>query len=365
MMNQITNFFRTYRCRGLMTFLLQLCFCTFPLSAQKIISPEQVKAAFQHASDTTSLSGYDKMLDYEEYLGGCPALRKAGNIILPPSNWGFMIEGEYGTWYETHIRLLKEGKEKCVLCWMGFRNPTPEEGKIRRQLKKKYGSIVSTDEKAEGIPAKWLTTNALAFSRRVKYYGGIYATDTQFQPQIRDGYVMLDEQNDSTHAITRHEHDPWNYFDNYTHNEDRIWTLEDRTFNMTYEYLRSEHFEHGQRRLLWRYMEMFLLAYEANKYCPSSFNYQDSHEIKNLPLYIYMRKDGRCEMEVLDDSMLREEDKPYVEELAKALPQMPPLLLPLQFTLDGLMMPGKIIYASRKLAWSFEQLGQDYVPKEF
>jgi hypothetical protein len=78
-----------------------------------------------------------------------------------------------------------------------------------------------------------------------------------------------------------------------------------------------------------------------------------------------MRKDGRCEMEVLDDSMLKEEDKPYVEELAKALPQMPPLLLPLQFTIDGLMMPGKIIYASRKLAWSFEQLGQDYAPKEF
>ena len=106
-------------------------------------------------------------------------------------------------------------------------------------------------------------------------------------------------------------------------------------------------------------METILLAYEANRYCPSSSELHAFHEIKDLPLYIYMRKDGRCEMEVLDDSMLKEEDKPYVEELAKALPQMPPLLLSLQFTIDGLMMPGKIIYASRELAWSFKQLGQD------
>ena len=358
-MNQITNFFRTYRCRGLMTLLLQLCFCTFPLSAQKIISPEQVKAAFQHASDTTSLAGYDKMCDYEGYISGCPALRKAGNIVLPPSKWGFMIIDDHGTWYESKPRFLKEGKEKCILCWMGFREPAPEEEKVRRQLKKKYGSIVSTDEKAEGIPAKWLTTNALALSTRVKPYGGLFIGSVSL-PQVQEGHLILDESREDTPIPVWHESNPWDYFNEEAHKNSKE-TLHKQLSDMkAVEYIyNSGLFDRKQWTSLSKFMETILLAYEANKYCPSSFNYQDSHEIKNLPLYIYMRKDGRCEMEVLDDSMLKEEDKPYVEELAKALPQMPPLLLPLQFTIDGLMMPGKIIYASRKLAWSFKQLGQD------
>lgn len=346
-----------YRKRSLYILFFTFCICAFPLHAQQVISPDKVKEAFQHATDTFSLDGYDKMLNYNEYLAGCPNLRNAGGIALPPSYWGLMIVDEDGQCsFENHTVFLEEG-EQGFLCWMGFREPSPEEDRVRRKLKKRHGSIVTSDGKTEGIPAKWLTTDNLAFSTSVKYYGGLY-TGSASKPAVRKGRLLLDETREGSPIPIWHEPNPWDYFDEEAHQNSKA-TLCYQVDKMTFDYIPSHQFEREQRLSLRRFMETMLLAYEANRFCPSSFIPDKYHPIQDLPLYIYMRKDGRCEMTILDDNMLKDEDMPYVEELAKALPQMLPLLLSLNWTIDGMMMPGMIVYASRELSWTFRQLGQD------
>ena len=110
-MNDLTIWTSLYRHKGIACFLCTLFICAFPLHAQQVISPDKVKEAYQHATDTFSLDGYDKMLNYNEYLAGCPNLRNAGGIALPPSYWGLMIVDEDGQCsFENHTVFLEEGE---------------------------------------------------------------------------------------------------------------------------------------------------------------------------------------------------------------------------------------------------------------
>lgn len=340
--------------RVLIMILLALLYPFSSLKAQRLLSPEKVKTRFLHANDTIKLMNYDKMLEYEEYISNSTNLHKAGDIILPPSCWGLMVIDERGNRkFEGKIRFLEEG-EKCILCWMGLRDSSSEqERRIRSRLKRKYGSVTSSDGKKEGIPSTWITDDTLSFCTYVQDYGGLYTGLSSYHI-VQKGNIFLDYHIEG-HPRWGNDIEPWNYFDRTILPQD-----DHNNLHIQVSYLAPELFhtldskENYQRS---RWAQMLLLAYEANKHCPSSFN--KYHVIKDLPIYVYMRKDGRCEMLVLDDSKLKEEDLPYVNELAASLPQTPPLLLSLKFTIDGEMMPGIILYASHEGAWTFREVDQE------
>lgn len=337
------------------TVLLWLTLPTVML-AQPCISPEKVKQFFMHPQDTATLNETDKMLGQEEYLSCSSDLRRVGKISLPPSNWGVMVEDEKGGYalVVKNFRLdkpLKQG-EKCILCWMGVRNDSSgQEEHIRRKLRKKYGSIKTSDSQHEGIPARWIGNGVMSFSMDVKYYGGMYVgvNDYLF---INQGCLTFGKSPESTPK--RDSEDPWNYLDKTIPQSEKHNHLGLQVIKLAPELYTCLD---SQNNLLISYWEeMLLLAYEANKHCPSAF--RKYRRIKEVPIYVYMRPDGRCEMTVLDDSQLTEEDMPFVEELAAALPQMPPMLFDVQFTIDGEMMPGRILYATYDGVWRFKEVNQ-------
>ena len=324
---------------------------------QSVISPEKVKQYFMHPLDTATLNETDKMLGQEEYLSCSSNLHRVGDFSLPASNWGVMVDDEKGgyTFVVKNFRLdkpLKQGR-KCTLCWMGLRNDASgQEEHIRRKLRKKYGSIKTSDSQHEGIPARWIDNGVMSFSMYVQYYGGMYVGRNDFL-FVNQGCLNFGESSES--LPRRDSEDPWDYFDKTIPESEENNHLGLRITMLAPELFHTLDSWENFRRV--RKAEMLLLAHEANKHCPSAF--KKYHSIKDLPIYVYMRRDGRCEMVVLDESRLSEEDKPFVEELAAAFPQTPPLMFDLQFTIDGEMMPGKILYATHTTVWRFREVNQE------
>ena len=326
--------------------LLNVSVGTLQLHAQRIVSPEMMKEKFLHVSDTTKLMLYDKMFDADEYICKNPKLRNVRDMELPPSNWGLMIGNEQkGFSYENETRYL-EADEKCILCWMGLRmGSVKEETSIRKKLKNKYGSILSANGKMEGIPAMWIS-DTIATLKYIKYYGGVYIGLPDFIC-VNEG-ELLEDYKVGEHIYERDSIRLWDYFSKDVF-KNPCHTLYIQLFDLLPE--NSHSLDDKEKAERGKESEMLLLAYEVNKYCSLSFNRY--HKTNKIPIYVSMRKDGRCEMTVLDERTLAEEDIPYLEELRNAFPKIPPLLFSPQFTIDGELMPGRILYATHNGAWTF------------
>lgn len=332
-----------------------------PSWGQEIIAPEKVKAAFLEKGDSAALRDYDKMyhdekVNFHEFLAKNTMFRKAGNMYLPPSEWGLCYgNDQQGYIFSNHCVPYVEEGEQCILCWMGVRNDSLGKSReIWEKLKKKCGYVKERNGEREGIPAIWLS-GEITFLEGVEMYGGTYICMRPDTCKVKKGELLLGSFPEWKRN-QREKVSPWKNFDPMVLSQNKVNNLNIQVSDLAPELTYT--FDSQENHRLSRWAEMLLLAYEANKHCPTSFN--GYHTIKDLPIYVYMRHDGRCEMLVLDDSKLKEEDMPYVEELAHALPQMPPMLLSLQFTIDGEMMPGKILYASHDGAWMFREVS----PKE-
>ena len=274
--------------------LLNVSVGTLQLHAQRIVSPEMMKEKFLHVSDTTKLMLYDKMFDADEYICKNPKLRNVRDMELPPSNWGLMIGNEQkGFSYENETRYL-EADEKCILCWMGLR----------------MGSVIS---------------DTIATLKYIKYYGGVYIGLPDFIC-VNEG-ELLEDYKVGEHIYERDSIRLWDYFSKDVF-KNPCHTLYIQLFDLLPENSHSlDDKEKAERR---KESEMLLLAYEVNKYCSLSFNRY--HKTNKIPIYVFMRKDGRYEMTVLDERTLAEEDIPYLEELRNAFPKIPPLLFSPHFT---------------------------------
>ena len=327
---------------------------------QSVISPEKVKMSFLSGENSAILMGYDKMyhdekVNFHEFLAKNMMLRKAGSISLPPSEWGLLYGNDQkGYAFFNHCVPYVEEGERCLLCWMGLRNDSiGKSQEIWEKLKKKYGCVKDCHGEREGIPATWVS-GEITFLEGVEMYGGTYICMRPDTCKVKKGELLLGSFPEWKRN-QREKVSPWKNFDPMVLSQNKVNNLNIQVSDLAPELTYTFDSQENNQRAQWA--RMLLLAYEANKHCPTSFN--GYHIIKDLPIYVYMRRDGRCEMAVLDESRLSEEDKPFVEELAAAFPQTPPLMFDLQFTIDGEMMPGKILYATHTTVWRFREVNQE------
>lgn len=307
------------------------------------ISPMEVKERFLHRQDATELlNGRDRMLDYPMYIAPNKRLSHAEGLDLPPSYWGLMIGNKQsGYVFESRMRPLKEG-EQCLLCWMGLReNSLGKEKKIRQKMQRRYGCVKSADGSKDGIPATWISDTLTFISDTECYEGLILGIGNE--KAVRNGTVLFHQSIDlptpfEEMSISQEDLDA---YPNAT-------PLAIQSAEMKL-YAKQDSWIH---KMSIRDISMVMLSYNVNRACATSF--MTYREI-DIPIYVYMKSDGRCEMIVLNDNGLKSEDFPFVRELQEAFCKLPIRLFGFDTTIDGTIMSGTILYASRRTAWTFQE----------
>ena len=311
-------------------------FCLFSwhscIFAQNYVTADIVQQRFM-AKEVIPISSYDVLGEYYYFINA-PELCNIGKIALPPSKWS-IVYGDKTKGYTFWSGMGRPAdSHEGLLCWLGFQEEnTDQEQAIREALEKQYGIIMGKNGE-QGVPAKWFT-GFIEMVAQPQYRFGLWIGKDGGFCSFKKG-IMEEGQADNI--------DIWKAFE-LPH------TAYDKSlYDRSYEFARafSGNTANIDRIALLLLANDILLAY------PQHNDFREvNEEIKLLPIYVWMRKNGKLEMTVLGKDSYSAKQQLEIADLKQAFHNLPIYTFGMTFTLHGLM-PGVLLHASySRLRWTF------------
>ena len=316
------------------TMIMAIALCTLGSQAQRYVTVDTIQQRFM-AEDVIPLSSYDALGDYDYFIKS-PELSNVGKIALPPSKW-IVVYGDKTEGYTFWPGMGRPAdSHEGILCWLGFQEEnTDQEQAIREALQKRFGIITGKDGE-QGVPAKWFT-GFLEVVAQPQYRFGLWIGKYGGPKSFVNGVLDEDETKDI---------DIWSSFE-VSHN-----AYDKSLYDRSYEF--AEAFT-GSTANMGR-IALLLLANDILLAYPQHDDFHEvNEEIKSLPIYVWMQKDGSLEMEVLGNETYTEKQKREIADLKQAFQKLPKFTFGMKSTLHGLM-PGVLLYATySRLRWTFSE----------
>lgn len=314
---------------------------TYSSRAQTYLAPADVIRLVGQLSDTIPISSYDQLDIY--HIVSSPALHIAGKNHLPTSNWGLFYKDKDGKChYASNISKLPDASVKeIMLCWMGVADISQKdiEKKLFRSLSKTYGEIIDYNAVHRGIHAKWFS-GTLQVLLSPSFNTGLWQSEHGYQFLFDDGICEISLADNSFGL------DALSYFTE-TGMYDPAMNLGRRVMDLVPEAVYGN-------VISFHRMELILLANDITVLLGLTDKESDnSVSIQSLRVYVWMHKDGRCELTVLDNRHLTTKQSMAVSNLCNIVRMLPKYLFDFTFTLEGII-PGWILNATYEHGrWTF------------